>query len=60
MTRAIKAFAALALAGTSILCATSQASADPNPNNTGSNPQGTDQAGRPGPRGRLHVPRRGM
>ncbi|MGW1255624.1 hypothetical protein ACWD5Q_10635 [Streptomyces sp. NPDC002513] len=38
MTRAIKAVAALAMAGASILCATSQASADPNPNNHGSNP----------------------
>lgn len=39
MTRVIKALAALALAGASILGATSQASADPNPNNIGSNPQ---------------------
>jgi hypothetical protein len=39
MTRVIKALAALALAGASILGATSQASADPNPNNHGSNPQ---------------------
>lgn len=39
MTRAIKVFAALAMAGASVLGATWQASADPNPNNTGSNPQ---------------------
>lgn len=39
MTRAIKALAALALAGASCLGATSQASADPNPNNHDSNPQ---------------------
>lgn len=36
MTRAIKALAALAMAGASILGGTSQASADPNPNNHGS------------------------
>ncbi|TYC66590.1 hypothetical protein EH183_42135 [Streptomyces sp. CB01881] len=39
MTRSIKALAALAMAGASILCTTSQASADPNPNHTGSAPQ---------------------
>ncbi|MGW7007961.1 hypothetical protein ACWGCW_35490 [Streptomyces sp. NPDC054933] len=38
MTRAIKALAALAMAGASILGVTSQASADPNPNNHGSEP----------------------
>lgn len=36
MTRAFKALAALAMAGASILGVTSQASADPNPNNHGS------------------------
>ncbi|MFB0626961.1 hypothetical protein [Streptomyces sp. AB3(2024)] len=39
MARSIKALAALVMAGASILCATSQASADPNPNHTGSTPQ---------------------
>ncbi|MEV6839061.1 hypothetical protein AB0N17_31895 [Streptomyces sp. NPDC051133] len=39
MTRSIKALAALAIAGASILGVTSQASADPNSNNHGSNPQ---------------------
>jgi hypothetical protein len=39
MTRVNKALAALALAGASILGATSQASADPNPNVHDSNPQ---------------------
>jgi hypothetical protein len=38
MTGAIKALAALALAGASVLGATSQASADPNPNNYGDRP----------------------
>ncbi|NUQ99478.1 MAG: hypothetical protein HOY79_23965 [Streptomyces sp.] len=38
MTRAIKALAAFALAGASILGVTSQASADPNPSDTGSYP----------------------
>ncbi|GGV09032.1 hypothetical protein GCM10010260_53860 [Streptomyces filipinensis] len=38
MTRAIKTLATLAMAGASVLCVTSQASADPNPNNHGSEP----------------------
>jgi hypothetical protein len=38
MNRVTKALAALAVAGASILSVTSQASADPNPNNHGSNP----------------------
>ncbi|MET9182871.1 hypothetical protein ABZX88_32350 [Kitasatospora aureofaciens] len=38
MARSIKVLAALAVAGASIFCAASQASADPNPNNTGYNP----------------------
>ncbi|MFJ3791385.1 hypothetical protein [Kitasatospora sp. NPDC090091] len=39
MNRTIKALAALALAGAAALGVTSQASADPNPNNHGSAPQ---------------------
>ncbi len=39
MIRSIKALAALAIAGASVLGVASQASADPNPNNTGSSPQ---------------------
>ncbi|WP_245236024.1 hypothetical protein [Streptomyces durhamensis] len=38
MTRAVKILTALAMAGASILCVTSQASADPNPKNHGSEP----------------------
>lgn len=39
MTRSIKALAALALAGASVVGVTSLASADPNPSNIGSSPQ---------------------
>ncbi|WP_042407740.1 hypothetical protein [Streptacidiphilus carbonis] len=38
MTGAIRTLAALAVAGASVLCVTSQASADPNPNNYGDRP----------------------